>query len=407
MNSQIKNNKRKINLLILYQALSCDWLFIYAVDSIYLNEILGMSFSTISLTITILSLAYIICQLPIVKLVRKIGTVHSSRIGTLCYLLSAVLFLFNTWTVFASFVIFAIGMAFKTPSDSKILKDNLKMYGLSSNYAKYCGYIKLLYQLLSAVSCLAAGYMYMYWAYAPIVAGCILMVISLILSIFIRNEKEEFKKANNLPAHQVQFEKFEYFKLFKFHTTWILVIFSALFSALVACNMDINKMAFQEIGISALTITIVNAIVRTIRAFSIFGFNAIYKKMSFNSTYLIIGILITGIIILGLGGTFLSGTTALIVMTIGTILIYVTRDPFNIIREDFVMNSKGLTKRQTLLSLTNMGRYVGRLIFSLVVSSLLLSQTAAITGMILCACITPILIVMTILLARKRKINKY
>lgn len=407
MNEQIKSNKRKINLLMLYQALSCDWLFIYAIDSIYLNEMLGMSFSAISLTITILSLAYIVCQLPIVKLVRKIGTVTASRIGTFCYLLAAVLFIFNTWTVFASFIVFAIGMAFKTPSDSKILKDNLKMYGLSANYAKYCGYIKFLYQILSAASCLAAGYMYQAWAYAPIVTGCAIMAVALILSIFVRNEKEEYKKANNLPAHQVQFEKFEYFKLFKYHTTWLLVIFSALFSALVACNMDINKMAFQEIGISALSITIVNAIVRAIRAFSIFGFNAIYKKMNFNAIYLILGILSLGILTVGLGGTFLSGTTALIIMAIGTALIYMTRDPFNIIREDFVMNSKGLTKRQTLLSLTNMGRYVGRLIFSLAISGLLLSQTAAVTGMILCACITPILIIMTILLSRKRKINKY
>lgn len=407
MDAQIKSNKRKINLLMLYQALSCDWLFIYAVDSIYLNEVLGMSFSAISLTMTVLSLAYIICQLPIVKLVRKIGTVHASRIGTLCYLLAAVLFIFDTWTVFVSFVVFAIGMAFKTPSDSKILKDNLKMYGMSTSYAKYCGYIKLLYQLLSAASCLAAGYMYQAWAYAPVVGGCVLMAAALILSIFVKNEKEEYKKANNLPAHQTQFEKFEFFKLFKYHTTWLLVIFSALFSALVSCNMDINKMAFQEIGISALSITIVNAIVRTIRAFSIFGFNTIYKKMSFNATYLILGILNAGIITLGLGGTFLSGTAALIVMSIGTVLIYISRDPFNIIREDFVMNSNGLTKRQTLLSLTNMGRYVGRLIFSLAISGLLLSQTAAVTGMILCACITPVLIIMTILLARKRKINQY
>ena len=117
--------------------------------------------------------------------------------------------------------------------------------------------------------------------------------------------------------------------------------------------------------------------------------------------------LAVGIIMVGLGGTFLSGIAAIIVMSIGSVFIYAARDPFNIIREDFVMNSKGLTKRQTLLSLTNMGRYLGRLIFSLAVSGLLLSQTAAVTGMILCACMVPPLIVLSILLDRKRRINKY
>lgn len=407
MEENIKKNKRKINLLLLYQALSCDWLFIYAIDSIFLNEIKGLSFSAISLTITILSLSYILIQLPLVKLVRKIGTTTASRIGTACYLLSAVLFIFNTWTIFLSFVVFAIGMAFKTPSDSKILKDNLKMYGMSNSYAKYCGRIKFLYQILSASSCLAAGYLYQVWAYAPIVCCCVIMVVAMILSIFVRNEKELYKKQNNLPAHQVQMEKFEYFKLFKYHTTWLLIGFSALFSALVSCNMDINKMTFQEIGISAITITIINAIIRALRAFSTLGFEGIYKKFGFNTTYFVLTMLAFGIIMVGLGGTFLSGIAAIIVMSIGSVFIYAARDPFNIIREDFVMNSKGLTKRQTLLSLTNMGRYFGRLIFSLAVSGLLLSQTAAVTGMILCACMVPPLIVLSILLDRKRKINKY
>lgn len=407
-NTQVKKNKRKINFYLLYQALAYDWLFFYAIDSIYYADVKHMSFSSISLLMAILSISYVIIQIPMVRIVRKMRTVTASRIGTFLYLLAALMLFLGPWAIYVEQVIFATGMALKNVSDTKILKDNLKMYGLSENYSKYCGIIKFVYAALAAVASVAAGLLYEVWVYAPVVICCGIMFIAFVMSFFITNEKENYKKANGLPLHSTPMEKHEYFKLFKFKTTWLLLLFSAIFYAIISCLMDINKLVFQEFEtFSALTITIVVAITRVVRALTALGFNMIYKRLKFNSIFIVLAVMIVGVLTIGLGGLFTSGTTALAIIGIGSSLLYSTRDPFHIVREDFVMNSNGLTKRQSLLAITNIGCYLGRFICSFTISGLLLSQSAATTNLIIIAALAPFAIVLSILLSRKRKANRY
>ena len=109
---------------------------------------------------------------------------------------------------------------------------------------------------------------------------------------------------------------------------------------------------------------------------------------------------------IGLGGLLASGTTALIIMAVGTMLLYSSRDPYNLFRDNFVMNSNGLTKRQTLLQITYVGNYAGRLIVSFSISYILLSQTVAVAYLIILA-LVPFAILISLLLHRKQKVNKY
>ena len=406
MEENLKKNKRKILYFSIYRALAYDWFFIYAVDSVYYNEVKLMSFSQISLLFTVASLTYIIFCIPMIRVVRKIGTATSSRIGTILYLLAAVLLIFSPWTIFLSQVVYMIGKSLNNSSETKLLKDNLKIYGMSKDYSKYSSITQFLWALINTISTLCAGFMYELWVYAPVVANCIIMFIALIMSIFIKNEKEIYKKQNNLPAHTVKLEKFEFFKLFKYKTTWLLLLFSALIYGFIGGLMDVNKMPFQELQISALTISIVFTITYFIRALASFGFGFLYRKLRFKSIYIIITLAVIGVIMIGTGGMLLSGTTALIILSIGTVLLYSSRDPFNLVREDFVMNSNGLTKRQTLLQVTFVGNYTGRMLVSLLISYLLLSQTVAETFLIMLFMV-PLIILVTVLLQRKRKINKY
>lgn len=406
MDQTLKKNKRKALFYTIYRGLSYDWFFIYAIDSIYYNEVKLMSFSEISLLVTVSCLTYILVCLPIVKIVRKIGTVTSSRIGSALFLLSAIMLLFDPWAIFVSQPIFVIGSALKNSSESKILKDNLRMYGMSKYYAKYSSISVFLWAFVNTLSTICAGFLYNLWPYAPIVASCVVMVIALVMSFFIKNEKEIYKKQNNLPAHTVQLEKFEAFKLFKYHTTWLLLFFSMILYGFIAGTMDISKQVFQELSFSTTTITTVSTIAYFIRAVTSFVFSFIYNKLHFKSVYLLIALSGTGVLLTGLGGLLTTGTTALVLLSIGMILLYMTRDPYGIVREDFVMNSNGLTKRQTLLQITYIGNYSGRLLVSLAISGLLLSQSVAVTYLILLAMV-PFMILISLLLHRKQKVNKY
>lgn len=406
-NEQIKRNKRKVNFFILYRGLSLDYLFLYAIDSIYFSQVMGMSFSQITLLTTIFSLVYMVIQIPIVRLIRKMGTSNASKVGTFIMAASNIFLFFYPWMVYVSYGLGAVGYALKTLSEPKILKDNLKMYGLSDNYSKYSAYIKSIYSFLASGACFAAGFLFDAWNYAPIVIATAIMFVCAIMSLFIKNEKEIYKKQNNLPAHNVPIEKHEVFKLFKYHTTWLLLFFSAAFTILCANGMDINKMTFQEVGFSAITITITIGVIRIFRAASSLGFSFIYRKMKYSAIYIVLAMVGVGLVAIGLGGMLLSGTAALVVMAIGSILLYSSRDPFNIVREDFVMNSKGLTKRQTLFSITNIGCYLGRFLMSLAISGILISQSTFVMNLILAAAFVPIALTMSLLLGRKRKLNRY
>ncbi len=406
--SQIARNKRKINFFTFYRGLSYDYLFLYAIDSIYFHEVMGMSFSQISLITTVFALVYMIVQIPLVKVIEKIGTANASKIGTFIMAASNIFLFFQPWMVFLSYGLAAIGFGMKTLSEPKILKDNLKMYGLSDGFSKYTSFSKALYSIFYAISCFASGFLYQVWAYAPIVVCTVIMFISAILSLFIKNEKELYRKDSDLPGGQkMPAERHEFFKLLKYRTTWMLLFFSALFSALVCCGMDICKPTFQEVGFSPISITIAIGVVVVFRSLIGLCFGYIYNKFKYSSIYIVLGMVTIGLIMMGLGGLFLTGTTALIILSIGGVLIFSSRDPFDLIREDFVMNSRGLTKRQALLSLTNVGAYGGRFLTSLAISAILLSQPTSTMNLILAGVFVPLSLTLSLLLGRKRKMNKY
>lgn len=403
----VKKNKRKSYFFIVYKAITIDWLLIYAIDSIYYAEIKGMSFSTISLLTMIFCLSFAVAQIPCIKFVRWIGTANASRLGTILVFISTLFLFFDPWAMFVAQALSGIGLSIKNLAEPKILKDNLKMYGLSENFSKYSSIARFGFCFLTAIGTFAAGYLYEVWPYAPFVMASSILLVAVIMSIFIKNEKEIYKKANNLPKHNVAIEKFEYIKLFKYRTTWLLLFLCFFYFALVCSPVDINKMVFQELSFSTTIITTITGIACMVRAFATLGFGYIYKKLKFNSIHILTAAIVLGLLMVGLGGLYLSGTAALIVLGIGSALLYSTKDPFHVVREDFVMNSKGLTKRQTLLSITNVGTNIGRMVMSLAISQILLTQTAVVTNLIMLGALVPIAIVLSLLLARKRKINKY
>ena len=185
-----------------------------------------------------------------------------------------------------------------------------------------------------------------------------------------------------------------------------MFFFAIFFYGFVAGGMDIAKLPFLELNFSTVTITTVCLIAYFLRAITAFAFGFIYEKLRFNSIYIVISLFTVGALLLGLGGILFTGTTALIVMAIGISLLYSSKDPFNLIREDFVMNSNGLTKRQTLLQITSIGNYLGRLIVTFSISIILNYQTIFVTILLLLV-LTPLCVVISLLLRRKQKINKY
>ena len=196
----IKRNKRKVYFFLAYKSITIDWLLVYAIDSLYYADIKGMSFSMISLLTTVFCLSFVIAQIPCIKLVRTMGTANASRLGTFLLFVSTIFLFFDPWAMFVAQAISGVALSMKNLAEPKILKDNLKMFGLSDKYSKYGSTSRFGFAFLTAIGTFAAGFLYEYWVYLPFILATSILFISVILSLFIKNEKEIYKKQHNLPT---------------------------------------------------------------------------------------------------------------------------------------------------------------------------------------------------------------
>ena len=74
-----------------YSGLSDDLLFWIVIDTLFLTIVKGFTASQIVSLTSISLMAYIIFQIPFLKLIKKIGNTKSVRLGSSIFLISSIL----------------------------------------------------------------------------------------------------------------------------------------------------------------------------------------------------------------------------------------------------------------------------------------------------------------------------
>ena len=80
-----------------FSGLSADLLFFVAIDTLWLTVVKGLSASEIVSLTTISLVASIILQMPILKIISKIGNTRSVRAGVMMMLAGALLIVRCFW----------------------------------------------------------------------------------------------------------------------------------------------------------------------------------------------------------------------------------------------------------------------------------------------------------------------
>ena len=133
----------------LYDGLSKDLLFYIAIDTLFLTVVKGFTAFQISFLGVVPTLICIFMQPLIVKLVRCIGNVNSSRTGTFMLLISSILITFG-----GSFTVIAIGQLVYDVSfvlknmESISLRNNLEYQDKAGLYMKIRGRSNTIYMLI-------------------------------------------------------------------------------------------------------------------------------------------------------------------------------------------------------------------------------------------------------------------
>jgi len=268
-----KELKKNVKLYPTYHAFAYDFLFLWTISILYLTEVKNLSYSEVILLDSILMFVAFGLQIPITKLINKLGRVPAARIASIAWLGFAFIYLFGTG--FAIFIIanvlYGIGIAIRNITDVEIISLSLKKLNRKKDFSKVEGKGLFIYNILEAISAIASGYLYEFVnPYAPIIGTVICCIISVILSFMIKDpidddaEEIEFNLAQEKQSKRAP----SYKTLLKRPFVISMIIFCFSFYGLLSVFSSLAKMYYQDINTPAYLFGYIFCALKLISAFT-------------------------------------------------------------------------------------------------------------------------------------------
>lgn len=248
--------KRNIKLYPSYRAFAYDFLFLWTISILYLTEVKGLSYSQVILLDSILMFAAFIMQVPITKFINKCGRVLCARIAAIAWLGFALIYLFGQG--FAIFIVanllYGLGIAIRNITDIEILSLSLKKLNRKRDYSKIEGKGLFIYNVIEAISSIAAGYLYEFVnPYAPMIGTVICSFVSVVLSFMIKDPIDDESEEIQLDRQEEEKSKRSpsYKALLKRPFVISMIIFCFSFYGLLSVYSSLAKMYYQNINTPA------------------------------------------------------------------------------------------------------------------------------------------------------------
>lgn len=117
-----------------YSGLSGDLLFWIAIDTLFLAVVKNFNSSQIVSLTSVSLVTCILLQMPLLKIINRIGNTNSVRLGSLLLLVSSLLLTFgqNYITIALGKVVYEIAFTFQNMVNA-ILKNNLELQNTCNN----------------------------------------------------------------------------------------------------------------------------------------------------------------------------------------------------------------------------------------------------------------------------------
>lgn len=359
-----------------YAGLSGDLLFWVAIDTLFLTVVKNFNASQIVSLTTVSLITCIALQVPLLKIIKKIGNTNSVRLGSMLLLVSSLLLTFgqNYVVIALGKVIYEIAFTFQNMANA-VLKNNLELQNRNNEYIKVKTKSNTIYATVTMIISFIASLMFNLNNYLPMY-GCITFcLICFILSFYIvdysnyNKIKEEAKIKSK--------KKINYNKLII-----ILIISHGLFYPIVNSGQSNGKLFIQQelllnfdVEKTALIIGAILCISRIVRVVSNIAFNKIHSKYK-EKVGVILPILLSMSIILMILGSFIRNSVIIKfgIMSLGYIIILFIRDPFKVYMQDLALRKVGKEGQQSLLTTMELSRKIGRAIMSLSFTMILVNN---------------------------------
>lgn len=362
----------------LYDGLSKDLLFYIAIDTLFLTVAKGFTAVQISLLGFIPTFICVLLKPVLLRAVKRLGNVQSSRVGTFMLLSSAVLITLGT-----TFYIISIGRvlyesAFILKSmESITLKKNLEHQEKANQYMRIRGASNTVYASATFIIAIVAGPIFNVSPYLPMWLCILFCVITFCLSFtfYEVKDKEDNLETKNKPQKCKEEKKSKLSKILL-----LAMISNALFINIVFVGQQDSKLFIQYqltdwygITTTATLLTLIVASSRLSRILLNMAFNKYYQKFKNQ-----IPIVLSSVLVIGFGSIILGTVLPLhniikvIFMTLGFDLIIPMRDTFIIYIEDVVLSHSKKEEQQELFTNMEVLVKVGKVAMNLAISLLLL-----------------------------------
>ena len=387
----------------IYDGLSKDLLFYIAIDTLFLTVAKGFSAFEISFLGVVPTLICIAMQPVLVRLIKIVGNVNSSKIGTFALLVSSIIITFgsNFWIIAIGQLIYDIAFVLKN-MESIVLKNNLNYQGQPNKYFGIRGRSNTIYATVTFLIAIIAGPLFNISPYLPMYLCIFFCIITCFLSLsFYEVEPSEGVEVKDIKK-----------KNGKLNKVLILGLLSnTLFLGIVVIGQQDSKLFIQYqltnwygIQLTATYLGFIIASSRVARILLNIVFNKYYLKFQKNMSIILSTILAVAFTLIIIGAIIPAYTIIkVLIMTLGFDLIIPMRDTFIIYMEDLFLKNSKKSQQQALFTNMELLRKFGKVLMNLVISLLVL-KIDLLYIMVLFLILTVVEIVVSIKIIKFRKV---
>ena len=393
----IRHKKKNVRLFPLYKMVSWDLLFYYPIIFLFLTQVKGFSAAQVLFSDAFYTLSNTLWQIPVTRLVDRVGKKNSLIVGNILYALSIFLMIFmqEYYELLIIQFIYALGYSIKGICEANILYDSLP--GSSKRgkvFSTIDGKSSSYFYIFEAIASAIAGFTFVINGYIPMVLCFICCTTATILSFkfrhtsIVQNKIEPIKFGEYMEQLKTSFKYFLKSKRIR-----SLIMFNALLMGTITGIVNLRSSMLNEIKVPEQYFGIIFAILQMVAAISTRNTEKIQENFK-NKTLAWLGIpTVVSCIIIGFIGQDELSKSSLILIVILFAIQYAIKGPYIGLITRYLNNFTNKNIRPKISALRYLTANLATAVISLICSGLLAITTTANTFIII-GCITTIGVVL-------------
>ncbi len=392
----VRHRKKNVRIFPIYKMLSWDLLFYFPIIFLFLTQVKGFTASEVLLADAFYTLSNTFWQIPITRLVDRIGKKNSLIVGNILYSLSifAMIFMTQYYELLITQFIYALGYSIKGICESNILYDSLpgskkrgKVFSLIDGKSSSYFYI------FDSVASVIAGFSFVINGYIPMVLCFICCVISTVISFKFRHTTILQEKVKPVTFTEYRKQLKESFKFFiKSKRMRNLILFNAVFIGTLYGIVNLRSSMLSEMNVPEQYFGIIFAILQLVAALATRQTDKIHNSFR-NKTLTYLGIpLVLSCIFIGLIGQDRLSFSSLILIVLLFSIQFAVKGPYLGLMTRYLNNFTNRGIRPKISALRYLTANLAIAIISLLCSGLLAFTSTANTFIII-GCLSTIAMV--------------